>query len=432
MAVIYNAQGKKKDVASQPTEQPLAPSAPAAGGAAPQATAAPKQAGGGFTDLSTYLKANKKGIENIASNLASNAVGKVDTTVKGPEVASIGNTTVDLAGDTSGAVKDLGKTYDTTTYENELANSTAGQYQSAGQAVGATSALAAGNINQALSGINGGVRGGIRNLTAFGVQRDPNAQQTFQKAAQDAQANAATLAANSKAAAEKIAQGKKDFTDRMDALKANIADSQNKLLDESARSRVSKRAVGNKDEHSQYLLSDPNAARQWTQDLAASSGDGFTFTPKTTDANISQYMDEFNRTYGKNYYTAGTQAVVGAASPELLRKQAALDSLLSAGGLGKADWTDQALINRKGDTQQQASFDQEGYKKGLAEYIKRNAGYYRQPDDANRDGAPGFIMATTNRALPPEPALIATAPAAPAPAPKKTSYSSGKKNYYSK
>jgi hypothetical protein len=364
MAVIYNAQGKKKDVASQPTEQPLAPSAPAAGGAAPQATAAPKQAGSGFTDLSTYLKANKKGIENTASTLAKNAVGNVDTTVNAPKVASIDNTTVDLAGDTSGAVNDLNKTYDTTTYENELANSTAGKYQSAGQAVGATSALAAGNINQTLAGINGGVRGGIRNLTAFGVQRDPNAQQTFQKAAQDAQVNAATLAANSKAAAEKIAQGGKDFDDRRGKLVTAIKEAQ----DQEKKRELSRVGLATQDvvrstpalslEELRSLVDDPNAA--------------YTGGTGNLDADLQKWADNYNFMSGAGYYNPATKASVGYRSTGDQQRMDALAKLMTAGGVEQQDFSDAALIRDSGVTGQDQSFDKLGFKKGLKDYINKH------------------------------------------------------------
>jgi hypothetical protein len=378
MAVIYNAQGKKKDVASQPTEQPLAPSAPAAGGATPQATAAPKPAGSGFTDLGTYLKANKTGIEKTATNLANKAVSGVDTSIKGPEVTKIENTTVDLAGDTSGAVADLGKKYEQDAYQKQLDAEAAGKLQSAGQQLGAASRLAAGDMSQALSGIGGGARQGLRNLTAFGVNRDPNAQKTFQGAVQKAQANTDTLATNTKAAAARIAEGKTAFDARRKELLGNIEKAQGQELAREA-GRVSTQLetpalTGHK-------LDTNTLASLITPPTSSYTIGGRNSNIKGLDslnADISKLADDYYRQHGQKYNKTGSSIQVRGRSGEEQQRMDALNRLLTAGNIEQKSFDDASLIRESGKVGSEGSFDTEGFKQGLRDYLAKQISF--RPD----------------------------------------------------
>jgi hypothetical protein len=372
MAIILDQAGKKKQNDPAAATQPLAaPSGGATGQpAAPTGTAAPKQAGsGGFTDLSKYLANND--VSGLAKGAADKAAGgSVQTTFAPTEAAPTVQSTVDLTNseDVDRASNALSSTYDTNKAKNDIDSQAAGAQVRAATAASNTAALASGNqgaLRSALAGDN--ARRGIANLSAFGLSRDANAQNTFQNAAKTAQTNVGAVQQGIGAAKQGIDKTATDFADQQKALR-NYIGTQATALSGEALNRAKAANVATQEVAPRaFNWRDPNSVAEFKAQLGPS---GEYLAPEA----IKGLMQSWDQGFGQDYYAAGEKAGVGSLDDVGQIKLAALNKL----GQG----FDPTAI-RVG-TDRQATYDNDRARADLQKYLKYQA--------ESRAGDPGHVI----------------------------------------
>jgi hypothetical protein len=339
--------------------------------------------------LSKYLAANKAGVGGMAQKIVDKTGGgPVQTTfspiTKPPEVQS----SVDLSNEESvnRAADSLAATFDINAPKNEIAQQVTNAATTATTDAARTAAIAAGNqgaLRQAFAG--DGVRRGIGNMSAFGVARDENAQNLFRESANRAQDRVKAVNEGAKSANLSVDDSAKAFADAQANLKKYIKDTAAPSLLKDRLRDVQHTVTG------QGFDNAVAAGGQLSPEEIASlrgavnsewikrgnikpSGHGDVGKQYSEILNANQLSDEdyarlvsgFNAAAGQKFYKAGLTPTVRKAGDKLTPQLAALQKLM---GAEAPDMSDAALLTASGATGRAESFDTEGYKKALRDYI---------------------------------------------------------------
>jgi hypothetical protein len=398
MAIIMDQFGRKKDTEADSSAPAAAPSGQP-GPVAPVGQKAQTKGSGQFTDLNKYLTANK-GIGNMAQGVVDKAVGASPTTSFNPNPLAPPKTTVNLSDtkDVEAAGTFLTGSYDAAGEEKKIEDAaTASRRQAADQARTAQG-LAAGDFGtiRAATGTQGG-RSGLGNLTAFGLQRNEDAQKLFQGAKSTTDSRMGAVEQGVAAAKGQVGANKDSYAKSQADLKAYLKNQASPELFKELTSNLKGSAVGTKSlddfikettiDHTDLL--DPGGYSYDFSDPVEYNKhiENFKNSAALDKANIGKYFKQ-----GTNYNQSNT----ASTDP----KVAALQKLL---GAEAGSFDKDSLMSQAGLKNSESTFDQKAYKQALRDYLKLQS-------EANKAAKkPGTLGSGTKNVAP-----VVAAPTKPA------------------